>query len=566
MLDNSIQPHIADPNLRDYTGACKNFTWQDADHYFSWHETGRLNIAHEAIDRHACNPDTADRNCLIYAHPSSRVAITYRQMRDVSNRFANVLTRLGVGKSDRVCLYLADIPELYIAMVGCAKIGAIIVPLYSDYMTGAVKSRMHDARPKIVVTDSVRLDRIPLQELPDVEHVIIAGDHQGITADQCRFWNEEMSSASDRFEPVWLDPESPFLIVYTSGNDGAPVGLVHVHAAMKGYLMTARWVLDIRDNDIVLTHGRPGWFMNIVYSAFAPWLCGVESVICNGIETAEQLYEVLTENRVSVLYTIPSVYKLVPDAGAELVEKYDLSRLRHLLSVLEPLTSDAIFAVKAVLKLPVYDTWWSAETGMITIANFACLPIKPGYLGKPVPGITAAILDDADSETSFFEMGRLVLKQGWPAAARGIWGRADFETIYLFNPPWFMTGDVVFIDLDGYLFYQGRADDVVITAAGKIGISEIESILLRHPAVAEAAVVRLAAPDGLKHIKAFIVLKAGYEKGVLLERDIIGSVAENLSRDSAPASIQWCRSLPRNENGSIRTIALKATSLGLMDW
>lgn len=563
MLDTSIQVRIPDPNLGDYAAACKNFAWHDADHFFTWHTTGRINIAHEAIDRHADNPATADRMCLRYVHPSKSDAITYRQMRDLSNRFANVLTRLGIRKSDRVCLFLPDIPELYIAMVGCAKIGAIIVPLYSDYMAVAVKSRMRDARPQAVITDSARLSRIPLQELPGLDHVIIAGDCQGHDTGY-RLWNKEMATASESFEPLWLEPDAPFLIVYTSGHDGSPVGLVHVHEAMKGYLMTARWVLDIRDDDVVLTHGRPGWFLNIVYSAFAPWLCGVESVVCDGIDTAEQLYAVLAESRVSVLYTIPSVYALVSDAGRELVRHYDLSRLRHLLSVLEPLTPETFHAVRAVLKLPVCDTWWSAETGMITIANFPCLPIKPGYLGKPFPGITAAVLDDADSEIPFFEMGRLVLRSGWPSAARGIWGRDDFETMYCGNPPWFMTGDVVFFDQDGYVFYQGRADAVVITSAGKIGISEIECMLQRHPAVAEAAVVRVAGPAGLKQIKAFVVVKSGHEEGPLLERVIIGFVAENLSPDCAPVEVQFCLSLPRDENGSIRTIVLKAQSLGFM--
>jgi acetyl-CoA synthetase len=334
---------------------------------------------------------------------------------------------------------------------------------------------------------------------------------------------------------------------------------------MKGYLMTARWVLDIRDDDIVLTHGRPGWFLNIVYSAFAPWLCGVESVVCEDITTANQLYEVLAQNRVSVLYTIPSVYKLLSDAGRELARHYDLSRMRHLLSVLEPLTPETFHAVRATLNIPVCDTWWSAETGMITIANFPCLPIKPGYLGKPFPGITAAVLDDDDGEIPFFEMGRLVLKSGWPSLARGIWGRDDFAAVYCTKPPWFMTGDVVFFDQDGYVFYQGRADDVVITSAGKIGISEIESMLLRHPAVAEAAVVRVASQNGPKHIRAFVVPALGCEPSHELECSLVGHLACMLSPDIAPVLIYWCSILPRHDDGRINALELKARALGLVD-
>ena len=212
MLDTSIHVSIPDPNLGDYAAACKIFTWADADLYFSWHTTGRINIAHEAIDRHADNPDFSDRTCLRYVHPTKSTAITYSQMRDLSNRFANVLIRLGIQKSDRVCLFLPGIPEFYIAMVGCAKIGAIIVPLYADYMSGAVKSRMRDARPKAVVTDSARLSRIPLHELPGLEHVIIAGECQGHAAGY-RLWDKEMACASENLEPLWLEPDAPFLIV-----------------------------------------------------------------------------------------------------------------------------------------------------------------------------------------------------------------------------------------------------------------------------------------------------------------------------------------------------------------
>jgi acetyl-CoA synthetase len=483
-------------------------------------------------------------------------------MRDLSNRFANVLKRLGVQRSDRVCLFLSNRPEFYIAMVGCAKIGAIIVPLYSDYMSGAVTSRMRDARPRLIVTDSIRLGRILLQELADLEHVIVTEDTK-VPEPRCLIWDREMAAVPDACEPLWLEPDTPFLMVYTSGDNGEPVGLVHVHEAMKGYLMTARWVLDIRDGDRVLTHGRAGWFLNIVYSAFAPWLCGVESVICPEIETAEQLYDVLAGNRVSVLYTIPSVYTLLTGCGPELAARYDLSRLRHLLSVLEPLTPAVFSAVLQLLKLTVCDTWWSAETGMITIAHVPCLPIKPGYLGKPVPGITAAILDDDDREIPYFEMGRLVLKGGWPAAARAIWGRDDFNTVYRGNAPWFMTGDFAFTDDEGYYFYQGRSDDVVITSAGKIGMSEIAALVQDYPAVAEAAVVRAAGVDRPKQINAFIVLHPGYTGDDALKQGISSYVADRLSADCAPASIEWCRSLPRDAAGAVRTVVLKAASLGL---
>ncbi|MBM4309758.1 MAG: AMP-binding protein [Deltaproteobacteria bacterium] len=563
MFDNVIRPVIADPNLSDYAGTCRSFSWQDADRHFTWQATGKINIAHEAIDRHAADPHRSEKVCLICPQASGSTVYTYSRMRNLSNRFANVLKKLGIGTSDRVCLFLPGIPEFYIAMAGCAKAGAIIVPLYSDYMAGAVKSRMQDARPKAIVTDADHIGRIPLDELPDLEHVIIAGDDQGCA--RFRSWNREMDAASPCFEPVWLEPVDPFLIIYTSGPDGSPVGLVHVHEAMKGYLMTARWVLDIRDDDVVFTLGRPGWFMSIVYSAFAPWLCGVASVVCDVPDTAGELYQAIEHSGATVLYTTPSVYSLMTDAGPDYARNFNCSRLRHLLSVLEPLSPEMIFAVMALLKLLVHDTWWSAETGMITIANMACLPIKPGYLGKPCPGLVTAVLDEHGNDAPYFEMGRLALRPPWPAMARGIWGQGSRALHDPDSRSWFMTGDVAFIDHEGYYFYQGRADDAVITSAGKINISEIEQALRRHPAAADAAVVRAAAPGEPKRIRAFVVPAPGFKPVAELERAIIDHVGRMLSPDIALASIHWCSVLPRHSDGRINTLALKASLLGLTD-
>jgi acetyl-CoA synthetase len=561
MFDNVINPVITDPVLRDYAAACRSFSWQDADRYFTWHTTGKLNIAHEAIDRHAADPHRAEQPCLIYQQASVNTVFTYSRMCELSCRFANVLKNLGVGKSDRVCLFLPGIPELFIAMSGCARAGAVIVPLYSDYMAGAVKSRMQDARPKVVVTDAEHLSRIPLDELPDLEQVIIVGGDQADT--RFRYWNREMDEASACFEPIWCAPDDPFLMVYTSGADGSPVGLVHVHEAMKGYLMTARWVLDIRDDDVVFTLGRPGWFMNIVYSAFAPWLCGVASVVCDMPDTADKLYQAIEHSGATVLYTTPSMYRLMTDAGQTCARKFNCSRLRHLLSVLEPLTPEMIYAVLSLLKLPIYDTWWSAETGMITIANMPCLLIKPGYLGKPIPGISAAVLDEAGMSAAYFEMGRLALESGWPAMARSVRGRGGLETQSLGGRSWFVTGDVAFIDHEGYYFYQGRADDAVVTSAGKINISEIEQAIRRHPAAADAAVVRAADQDGPKQIRAFVVCAPGFEPSFELERALIEHVGRMLSSDITPVSIDWCTELPRHADGRINTLELKARALGL---
>ncbi len=562
MFDNVIKPVIADPNLRDYAAARRDFTWQDADRHFSWHATGKINIAHEAVDRHADDSRRAGKPCIICPQQPGSMVYTYSRMRDLSSRFANMLVSLGIKKADRVSLLLPAVPELYIAMAGCAKAGAIIVPLYGDYMAGAVTRRMQDALPKAVVTDAQRLGRIQTDALPGLEHIIVTGDGP-VSGPRCRSWNREMNAASPCFEPVWCAPDDPFLIVYTSGPDGSPVGLVHVHDAMRGYLMTARWVLDVRDDDVVFTLGRPGWFMNIVYSAFAPWLCGAASVVCDAPDTADELCQAIERSRATVLYTTPAMYRLMADAGPECIRKFDCGSLRHLLSVLEPLTPEMLYAIMSLVKLPVYDTWWSAETGMITIANLPGVPIKPGYLGKPCPGISAAVLDDAGRSAPYFEMGRLALEPGWPAMARSVWGKGPLEMHTMCGRPWFMTGDTAFMDHDGYYFYQGRSDDAVITSAGKINISEIELAVRRHPAVADAAVIRTASRDRSKHIRAFVVAAPGCEPGAGLEAAIIDHVGRMLSADIAPAAIEWCAAIPRHNDGRINSMMLKARALGL---
>ena len=563
MFENEIKPRPEGANLADYNEACKNFSWDDVDKEFSWHTTGRLNIAYEAIDRHAENPEKAHLNCLINSYENRTDKITYGQMRILSNKFGNVLRGLGIEKGDRVFLFLPRITELYIAMAGCAKIGAIIAPLYSDYREGAVKERMLDGKGKVLVTDSRHRERVPDEELPDLEHIIIIRGEASDPEEGEVSWDTQMEEASEDLEIEWVDKDCPLFLIYTSGQDGRPVGLLHPHDSMRGYLMTSRWVLDLKDGDVLWTHARPGWLMNIVYSAFAPWLCGVESFVTGKMKSAEEIYGHIEENRISVIYTIPTIYRIIVDGGDKAAKSFNLKSIRHLLSVLEPLFPDVIYAVMRILGVPVYDTWWTAETGMITIANFLCLPIKPGYLGKPCPGIKTSILDPEGSEVPPFTMGEVALKAGWPSMARGIWENDKLYQRYFRRKPWFMSGDTAFVDQDNYFFYQGRADDVIITSAGRVGISEIESTLQMHPAVAEAGVIRVPDVDRAKRIKAFVSLKPNYKPSELLKKKIIAYVRNNLSPDIVPRDIEFREDLPKGKDGVILRRVLKAWELGL---
>jgi acetyl-CoA synthetase len=563
MFENQIKPRSTNPVLASYDKTCASFSWEQANAEFTWHKTGRLNIAHEAIGRFAANPATADQPCLIYALGERREVFSYAAMHRLSNRFGNVLRSLGVGRGDRVFLFLSNFPELYIALAGCAKIGAVIVPLYAQFRTAALRDRMLDAQGAVLVTTRAHRSHIPAEELPDLKHIIIVNGQGAGTDDGETLWEDEMARVTEELDMEWLEAEAPLFLIYTSGQDGSPIGLVHVHDAMRGYLMTARWALDLKPGDVLWTQAQPGWFMNVVYTAFAPWLCGVASFITGRLTSAEEFYSHVQENKISVVYTIPAIYRILADAGLDAAQRFSLKSLRHLVSVLEPLYPDLIYRLMRILDMPLHDTWWTAETGMITIANFPCLPIKPGYLGKPMPGLDIKVFEPDGKEPPPFTMGDLAIKQGWPAMARGIWRNHEAFSQFMRRPPWLMLNDTAFVDYDGYFFHQGRTDDVIITAAGKTGFAEIEKALTEHPAVAEAAVIRSIEEHGRKKIKAFIALKANHSRSPLLKKKIMAYLLKMLDPDLALAEIEFRDSLPRNKAGVIMRRVLKAWELGL---
>ena len=562
-LDNILKPHNLAANLRNYDEVYKRFSWDDMNSEFSWDKTGKVNIGYEAIDRHAENPLRATAPCLTYSRGERKEKITFQQMKFLSNKCGNMLRQLGVQKGDRVFLFLPRVPELYIALAGCAKIGAIIAPLYSEYRESAVKDRMLDGQGKVIITTPQYLSRVPVNELPDLQHIILVGIPKETPGPGEVLWDEQMARAAADLEIEWVKREFPLFLTYTSGPSGRPIGLLHPHDSMRGYLATSRWVLDLREGDILWTQAEPGWLMNVVYSAFAPWLCGIESFTTGKIQSVEEFYRCIEKHQITVVYTIPTLYRMAVDAGEGTAQKYNLKSLRHLLSALEPLSPELIYRTMRILGLPVHDTWWTAETGMITIANFPSLPIKPGYLGKPCPGIKTAILDAQGNELPFFTMGEIALRAGWPAMVRGIWGNEERYRQYFLKKPWFISGDTAFVDFNGYFFYQGRADDVIITSGGRIGPSEIENVLTSHPAVAEAGVIRFPDETGIKKVKAYVCLKPAYQPNDLLKAKIIAYVENRLSPESAPKDIEFCASLPKTSSGKILRRVLKAWEWGL---
>jgi len=468
-----------------------------------------------------------------------------------------------VQQGDRVFLYLPGIPELYIAMVACAKIGAVIAPLYHHYRENAVRERMLDGRGRVVVTVPELAENIPVNSLPDLEHVILAGDPWRRMAPWEVSLYREMSRASDDFQTEWVSREHPLFLIYTAGAHGRPLGLIHVHDSMLGYLQTARWVLDLRDDDVVWTLAQPGWFMNVVYGAFAPWLCGVDTFSKKEVNNAFDIYRAVQRYGITVMYAYPTIYRWLIEAGEGAAGAHDLGSLRHCCSALEQLTPDLIYWVLKVLKIPIHDTWWMAETGNILVANFPTMPIKPGFMGRPIPGVDVRVLDEHGHPLPPFTMGQLAIRAGWPGMFRGVWGDRERYWQYFSNPPWFITGDQAYRDFNGYLYYQGRMDDVIITSAGRVSPYEVEEVLTSHPAVAEAGVVRIPGPSGVKKIKAFIALRNPYQPTEILRARILAFVREHLSEEVTPEEIEFCSFLPKTKDHKIIRRILKAWELGL---
>ncbi len=562
-MENILPPANPEANLRDYNKACQSFDWKEVEQDFSWHRTGKVNIAYEAIDRHAEDPACSNRFCLIYEDEKRRERITYQQMRDLSNKFANVLKKQGVQKGDRVFIFLPRCPEYYIAMAGCAKIGAIFGPCFEALMEMAVRERLKDSGAKVLVTTPRMAARVPFTELPELQRIILVGSGGIVLRPGEVSWEEEMSRAPYDCEIEWVDPEDPLYIIYTSGSTGKPKGVLHVHGGMVGYLITARWVLDLRDDDCLWTTSEPGWITGTVYGVFAPWLCGVNNFVRGGRFDLDGWFRFIEEHRITVWYTAPTVFARFMEKEKEIAKKYDLSSLRHILSVGEPLSSEVVFWAKRFFKTPIHDTWWMTETGMIMIANYPSMPIKPGSIGKPFPGVVAAIVDAEGNEVPPLTLGDLAIQKGWPAMMRGIWRDEQRYQEYFTREPWYISGDLAYRDEEGHFYFQGREDYQIKMDGVMIGTSEVEEALRGHPAVADAGVV--GKPDLLRgnEIKAFIALKPAFSPSEDLLLEIQEFIRKYFSPRLVPKEIEFRPEIPRGGDGAVIRRVLKAWELGL---
>lgn len=557
-----VMSEFLEPNMGSYEEACGNFSWGQVEREFSWHRTGKVNIAYEAIDRHA-ESWRKNKVALYFADERGSRKYTFLEMKLLSNKFANVLKKLGIGKGERVFLFLPRSPETYISFMGIAKAGAIAGPLFEAFMEDAVRDRLQDSGAIAAITTPELKARIPRAKLPSLKYLILVGAESVDKGIGEVSFEDEMARASEKLEMTWLDLEDPLLLHYTSGSTGKPKGIIHVHKAMLGHYQTTRWVLDLQDEDIFWCTADPGWVTGTSYGIYGPWLNGASSLIRGGRFNAREWYSTIEAYKVTVWYSAPTAFRLLMSEGLELAKKYDLSSLRLIFSVGEPLNPEVIKWGEKAFGLTIRDTWWMTETGMQMIANFPGMLVKPGSMGKPFCGITASILGDDGRELPANTIGYLALKAGWPSMMKGIWKNDEkYKEYFRFNP-WFLSGDMAYRDEDGYFWFQGRADDVIKTAGERVGPFEVESKLLEHHAVAEAGVIGKPDPVRGQVIKAFISLRTGYKPSEELKKEIMEFVRNNLAAHAAPREIEFRDKLPRTRSGKIMRRVLRAWELGL---
>jgi acetyl-CoA synthetase len=559
------------PNLVDYPRAWAGFSWEAARAALDGLPGGRgLNIAHEAVDRHAAGP-RRDRVALRFlSKEGARREMSYGELCAETSRFANALRALGVGKGDRVFALLGRVPELYVAALGTLKAGAVFCPLFSAFGPEPLRARLELGAAQVLVTSEPLYRRKVAgirPELPELRHVLLAGKDAPAEIPGARGLEPLLAGCEPRFEIPPTDPEDLALLHFTSGTTGRPKGAMHVHQAVVAHAATGRLALDLHDGDVFWCTADPGWVTGTSYGIVSPLANGVTSIVDEAEFDAERWYRTLEAERVTVWYTAPTAVRMLMKAGAEMARPHDLSRLRFVASVGEPLNPEGVVWGLTALGRPIHDNWWQTETGGIMIANYAAEPVKPGSMGRPLPGVTAAVVrrlpDGRVEEVAEPGVeGELALRPGWPSMFRGYLGdEARYRAC--FEGGWYLTGDLARRDADGYFWFVGRKDDVIKSAGHLIGPFEVESALLEHPAVAEAAAIGKPDPVALEFVKAFVSLKPGFTASEALRLELIGHARKRLGTAVAPKEIDFLPSLPRTRSGKIMRRLLKARELGL---
>ena len=552
-------------NIGSYDERRDNFDWRQARKALAYDAAPTKNIAYFLAERN-CERGLGDKVALIWENAAGDATkrFTFDELRLYGNAYAKLLRDLGVAPGERVCIFMDKIPDLYFSFVGILKAGAIAQPLFSAFREDSLFTRLENAETTAVLTMKKLAGRVRRirDKLPALKHVVVvdAGDAepgQGET-----HFDLYAAEPVEEFDIYPADEETPSVLHYTSGTTGAPKGALHVHGSLVAQYITTKWVLDLRDDDVYWCTADPGWVTGTSYGIIGPWALGATQLVLELGFMPERWYAAIEKYRVTVWYSAPTAIRLLMKEGADIVKRHDLSSLRHLVSVGEPLNPEAVVWSEEVYGLPFHDSFWQTETGSIVISNYPGMRIKAGSMGKPFPGMEAAVLDAKTFRpVKAGAVGLIALRPGWPAMFRQYW-RNEETYRSKFVDGWYICGDRATVDEDGYYWFVGRDDDVINTGGHLVGPFEIESALLEHPAVAESAAVGKPDPVNLEVVKAFVALKPGFEADDKTRLDIINFVRKKLSPIAMPQEIEFMASMPKTRSGKIMRRLLKARETG----
>jgi acetyl-CoA synthetase len=554
--------------------------------FFQWFAGGKFNIVYNCLDRHKDTPTWKKVAFYWEGDDGSSRTLTYEELYVMTNRMAKGLQNLGVKKGDRVAIYLPAIPEQVAALLAVARIGAVHSVVFGGFAASALRDRIIDAEAKVVITADgnyrggkhIQLKKITdeaVAETPTIEKVIVVqrlGNDVPMQAGRDIYLNDLLADVpEDTVVPCEpMDSEDLLYILYTSGSTGKPKGIVHVQAGYAvGTYTTTKFVFDIKDNDIYWCTADIGWVTGHSYIVYGPLMTGVTSVLFEGTPTypePDRFWSIVEKYKVSIIYTSPTAIRGLMRFGEEWPAKHDLSSLRILGSVGEPINPEAWIWYRKNIghnELPIMDTWWQTETGMILISPTVILPLKPGSATRPMPTIEADIVDRDGNPVGQNKGGFLIIRHPWPAQMRTIYkDEARYRTYWETIPDVYFAGDAATKDSDGYFRVQGRVDDVIKVSGHRLGSMEIESSLVSHPAVAEAAAI--GKPDPLKgeHVKVFVIVKQGYEPSAELEKELKLHVRTTVGALAVPEELEFTPSLPKTRSGKIMRRVIRAKELG----
>ena len=552
-------------NIGPYEEKCKNFDWKISEKELDYGKNGLYNIGYYCSDR-ICEKGMGKKLAFIWEGFTGEVKqFTYDDIRIYSNCFAKFLKDLGIKPEDRICLFMDRIPELYISFIGILKMGGIVQPLFSAFGEEALLTRLDDAKTKAIITTRKHVGKVRRirEKLPELTKVIVVdvGD-KPLKKDEIGCVMEKIPKV-EHFDIFKVGTETPSVLHYTSGTTGKPKGALHVHSSIIAQYITTKWVLDLMPEDIYWCTADPGWVTGTSYGIIGPWSMGITQVVLDSGFSAQKWYAFIEKYRVTVWYTAPTAIRLLMKEGFEPVKKYNLSSLRHLISVGEPLNAEAVTWSQKAFGKPFHDSYWQTETGSIVITNFPGMEVKPGSMGKAFPGIVATVVDPKNFEPikTPGSVGLIALKPGWPSMFRTYWNNKETYN-NKFKNGWYICGDRSSIDSDGYFWFVGRDDDVINTAGHLVGPFEIESALLEHEAVAESAAVGKPDSINMEVVKAFIALKPGYKPSDDLEIQIMNFIRKKLSPLAMPQEIEFVDALPKTRSGKIMRRLLRAKEWG----